>query len=106
MTTFKRFATWTVMSAMWFAAASYAAAQNNAPQVSLDQLADDPPRFLETARKRFKWDEPAAPAKIVGPIYFVGTKGLSAFLITGSEGHIVLNTGMPGSGPMIEKSIR
>jgi metallo-beta-lactamase class B len=64
------------------------------------------PLFLETARKLLKWDEPAEPVKLVGPIYFVGTKGLSVFLITTSEGHIVLNTGMPGSGPMIEKSIR
>jgi metallo-beta-lactamase class B len=52
-----------------------------------------------------KWDEPAAPARVVGPIYFVGTKGLGSFLITGAAGHVVLYTGMPGSGAMIEKSI-
>src|SRR5579871_5022565 len=61
--------------------------------------------FLETARKFLKWDDPAEPAHIVGPIYFVGTKGLGCYLIKGSEGHIVLNTGMPGSGELIEKSI-
>ena len=77
-----------------------------AAQPKLEDVAHDPALFLETARKLLKWDEPAEPAKIVGNIYFVGTKGLSVFLITGSEGHIVLNTGMPGSGPMIEKSIR
>src|SRR6185369_7142539 len=60
----------------------------------------------DAARKELKWDEPAEPARLVGPIYFVGTKGLSVFLITTSEGHILLNTGMPGSGPMIEASIR
>ncbi len=98
--------TFSVVSALCLSVASLACAQDRAPQVSLDQLVDDPPLFLETARKRFQWDEPAEPAKIVGPIYFVGTKGLSVFLITGSEGHVILNTGMPGSGPMIEKSIR
>jgi metallo-beta-lactamase class B len=77
-----------------------------AAQPSPDELAKNPSLFLETARKQLKWDEPAEPAKIVGPIYFVGTKGLSVFLITSSEGHIVLNTGMPGSGPLIETSIR
>src|SRR5947209_14668150 len=61
--------------------------------------------FLTTARTALKWDEPAEPARIVGPIYFVGTKGLGSFLITGSEGHVLLYTGMPGSGQMIEKSI-
>jgi metallo-beta-lactamase class B len=61
--------------------------------------------FLQAARKLLKWDEPAEPAKIVGPIHFVGTKGLGCYLIKGSDGHVVLNTGMPGSGEMIEKSI-
>jgi metallo-beta-lactamase class B len=62
--------------------------------------------FLAAARKLLRWDEEAEPFQIVGPIYFIGTKGLGSYLITGSEGHIVLNTGMPGSGPMIAKSIK
>ena len=68
-------------------------------------LAKDPPLFLRLAAESRKWNEPAEPAKIVGPIYFVGTRGLGVFLITTSEGHILLNTGMPQSGPMIERSI-
>jgi metallo-beta-lactamase class B len=60
---------------------------------------------LKALRTALMWDEPAEPARIVGPIYFVGTKGLASFLITGSEGHVLLYTGMPGSGEMIEKSI-
>lgn len=60
---------------------------------------------LRTARAALQWDVPAEPARIVGPIYFVGTKGLGSFLVTGSAGHVVLYTGMPGSGQMIEKSI-
>lgn len=91
-----------LLSFVWFAAF----ASSVSAQPKLEEMADQPALFLETARKMLKWDEPAEPAKIVGNIYFVGTKGLSVFLITGSEGHIVLNTGMPGSGPMIEKSIR
>jgi hypothetical protein len=74
-------------------------------QPTPEELAQNPPLFLETARELLKWDEPAEPARIIGPIYFVGTKGLSSFLITGSEGHILIYTGMPGSGAMIEKSI-
>jgi metallo-beta-lactamase class B len=70
-----------------------------------EQLANDPVLFLKTARKALKWDEPTEPARILGPIYFVGTKGLGSFLITGSEGHVLIYTGMPGSGEMIENSI-
>lgn len=74
--------------------------------VDMETLANNPPLFLKTATKLLKWEEPAEPFKIVGPIYFVGTKGLGAFLITTTEGHILLNTGMPSSGPMHEASIR
>ena len=71
-----------------------------------EQLASDNNLFIALAKKALKWEEPAEPAKIVGPIYFVGTKGLGVFLFTTSEGHILMNTGMPSSGPMIVESIR
>ena len=34
---------------------------------------------LKVLRTALKWDEPAEPSPIVGPIYFVGTKGLGSF---------------------------
>lgn len=74
-------------------------------QPKKDEPENRPDVFLRAARTLLKWDEPADPAKLVGPIHFVGTKGLGSFLITGSEGHVLLYTGMPGSGAMIEKSI-
>jgi metallo-beta-lactamase class B len=52
------------------------------------------------------WREPSEPARIVGPIYFVGTKGLGVFLIATKEGHILLDGAMPGSEGLIEESIR
>jgi metallo-beta-lactamase class B len=80
------------------------------PAVALAQdraaLANDPAAGLTRLQKTLKWDEPAGPVRIAGPLYFVGTRGLSAWLITTSEGLIVVNTGMPGSGPQIEASIR
>ena len=74
--------------------------------VTPEDLATNNKLFLELARKGLKWEEPAEPVRIAGPIYFVGTTGLGAFLITTSEGHILMNTGMPSSGPMIVDSIR
>jgi len=71
-----------------------------------EQLANDNSLFLALAKKALKWEEPAEPVRIVGPIYFVGTKGLGIFLFTTSEGNILMNTGMPSSGPMIVDSIR
>lgn len=72
---------------------------------SPEELAKDPALFLQDARVRGHWDEPRDPARLIGPIYFVGTRGLGSFLIAGTNGHILINSGMPGSGELIEKSI-
>jgi metallo-beta-lactamase class B len=71
-----------------------------------DQLANDNALFLRLAIQSLKWEQPAEPLKIVGPIHFVGTQGLGSYLITTSEGHILLGTGTSASGPMIADSIR
>jgi metallo-beta-lactamase class B len=78
------------------------------PQSGLtkDDLAKDNRLFLSLARESLKWDVPAEPTKIAGPLHYVGTAGLASYLFATSEGHILFNTGMPGSGPMIVASIR
>lgn len=82
-------------------------AQTSPPnQPTKEQLANDNNLFLSLARKVLKWEEPEEPLRIIGPLYFVGTKGLGVFLFTTPEGHILMNTGMPSSGPMIVDSIR
>ena len=40
--------------------------------------------FITLATRVLKWKEPAEPLRILGPLYFVGTKGLGAFLFTTS----------------------
>jgi hypothetical protein len=40
-------------------------------------LAANPPLFIKVVGKASKWNEPSEPVKIAGPIYFVGTQGLS-----------------------------
>jgi metallo-beta-lactamase class B len=52
------------------------------------------------------WFEPTEPLRIVGPIHYVGTRGLGVYLITTPAGHILLNGAMPSSAKRIEKSIR
>lgn len=71
-----------------------------------EQLAADNRLFITLAATAQKWEVPAEPARIAGPVYFVGTQGLGVYLVTTSRGHILMNTGMPSSGPMIEASIR
>lgn len=52
------------------------------------------------------WTEPTAPTRIAGPIYYVGTRGLAAYLITTPAGHILLDGGIPSSARDLEASIR
>jgi metallo-beta-lactamase class B len=81
-------------------------AQQTPPGPTREELAKDNKLFLSLARKGLKWDEPTEPSRIVGPLHYVGTAGLASYLFVTSEGHILFNTGMPGSGPMIVESIR
>jgi metallo-beta-lactamase class B len=48
---------------------------------------------------------PAEPFRIAGNFYYVGATDAAAFLITGPEGHIVLDGGYPTTAPMIIASI-
>jgi len=48
---------------------------------------------------------PVEPFRIAGNLYYVGANDVSAFLITGPAGHIVLDGGYPSTAPMIMASI-
>ena len=53
---------------------------------------------------RHHWRDAHEPFNVVGPLHYVGTKGLSAFLVTTRDGHILINTGMPSSGGKPDKA--
>jgi metallo-beta-lactamase class B len=48
---------------------------------------------------------PAEPFRIAGNFYYVGATDAAAFLITGPEGHIVIDGGYPTTAPMIMASV-
>ncbi|BDU22717.1 subclass B3 metallo-beta-lactamase [Dyella sp. GSA-30] len=52
------------------------------------------------------WSQPQKPFRIYGNTYYVGTKGLSAILITSTEGAILIDGTLPKNAPMIEANIR
>ena len=49
--------------------------------------------------------QPVEPFRIAGNFYYVGANDISAFLIAGPEGHVVLDGGYPTTAPMIMASI-
>ncbi|MHA6719452.1 subclass B3 metallo-beta-lactamase [Sphingomonas sp. RS6] len=57
------------------------------------------------ARVRAEWNRPTAPFRIIGNIHYVGTAGISAYLITSPQGHILIDGGMAESAPLIAANI-
>jgi metallo-beta-lactamase class B len=52
------------------------------------------------------WARDFEPFRIAGNLYYVGTYDLASYLITTPQGHILINTGLPGSDTIICKHIR
>ncbi len=49
--------------------------------------------------------QPADPFRIAGNLYYVGANDVTSFLLTGPEGHVLIDGGYPGTAPMIIDSI-
>jgi metallo-beta-lactamase class B len=49
--------------------------------------------------------KPAEPFRIAGNLYYVGASDVTAFLLTGPKGHVLIDGGYPGTAPMIIDSI-
>lgn len=71
-----------------FAAASSAAPSKPAPQMPSD------------------WSSPVKPFRIAKNIYYVGTRGLAAYLITSGRQAILLDTSMGSNAVLLEANIR
>ena len=52
-----------------------------------------------------QWSQSYQPFRIVGNVYYVGTYDLACYLITTSEGNILINSGLAASAPIIIKNI-
>jgi metallo-beta-lactamase class B len=51
------------------------------------------------------WTEPFPPFHIAGNLYYVGSKGLANYLITTSQGHILINSDLDANVPLIRASV-
>jgi metallo-beta-lactamase class B len=53
-----------------------------------------------------EWNLPQAPLRVFGNVYYVGTRNLSAILITSPTGHVLIDGGLPESAPLILANIK
>src|SRR4051812_10338186 len=51
------------------------------------------------------WTTPFPPHKIAGNLYYVGSQDLASYLITTPEGHILINSSLEESVPLIRTSV-
>lgn len=55
---------------------------------------------------KLEWNKPAKPFRIAANVYYVGTEGVSAYLITDPKGHILIDGGLPEGAKLIAANIR
>jgi metallo-beta-lactamase class B len=52
------------------------------------------------------WKQPAAPFHVIDTVYYVGTEGISAWIIRTPAGLILLDGGVPEAAPLVEANIK
>src|SRR6185503_16489880 len=57
------------------------------------------------AQQDSAWRQPFDPVKVVGNVYYVGTRGLSSFLIVTPSGGIIIDSGEAESVPFIRANV-
>jgi metallo-beta-lactamase class B len=63
----------------------------------------DPPHQCDTCAD---WNKPREPFQVYGNTYYVGTDQLSALLVTGDAGHVLIDGALTQSAPQIVDNIR
>jgi metallo-beta-lactamase class B len=51
------------------------------------------------------WTQSFPPHRVIGNVYYVGSQGLASYLITTPQGHILINSSLESSVPLIRESI-
>jgi len=64
------------------------------------------PQWAAVCGDSTDWDKPAPPVQIHANTYLVGTCGISSILITGDEGHVLIDGGTETGADLIAANIR
>jgi metallo-beta-lactamase class B len=64
------------------------------------------PKWAAACKDWDEWDKPAPPVRIHANTYLVGTCGISAILITGDDGHVLIDSGTEAGAELVAANIR
>ncbi len=73
--------------------------------LSLTSLTLKAQKIQEPKTTNAEWSQPYPPFRIAGNLYYVGTHDLACYLITTSQGNILINTGLASSASQIKSNI-
>ena len=62
-------------------------------------------KLLPLINFKESWVQEYKPFRIAGNLYYVGSYDLACYLITTPKGHILINTGLPGSDTIIRRHV-
>ena len=99
-----------IAAVMLLLLANGAAAADSASAVAADARASSPtlpaPIDRSAALRLFdSWKAPVPPRHLLANIHYVGASGVSSYLITTPEGHILLDTGFEETVPIIQRGV-
>lgn len=77
--------------------------QTLAPLPMAEQVT--PQKWAEGCSQWDEWDKPAPPYLIHGSTYYVGTCGISAILVAGEGGHLLIDTGTEAGAKVVLENI-
>src|SRR5688500_15956680 len=69
-------------------------------------IAEAGPRWAAACKDSDDWARPAPPVRIHANTYLVGTCGISVILVTGSDGHVLIDGGTEKGAEVIAANIR
>ena len=76
----------------------------SAPTVAFEKLPSSA-TWIESCSDWDEWDKPGPPFRIFGNSYYVGTCGITAILVAGSEGHVLIDGGTEAGAISITANI-
>lgn len=68
-------------------------------------IAQSGPAWAAACGTSTDWDQPAPPVRIHANAYLVGTCGISSILITGSQGHVLIDGGTEQGAEVIAENV-
>ena len=69
-------------------------------------IAQAGPAWAKACGTSTDWNQPAPPVRIHANTYLVGTCGISSILITGSQGHVLIDGGTEQGADLIAENVR